>query len=49
MSMATTARERDGFKPVHGPVDGGRILRERHAQGQKLGLMFGREKLGPVK
>ena len=26
---ATTARERDGFKPVHGPVEAARALRSR--------------------
>jgi tRNA/rRNA methyltransferase len=43
---ATTARERDGFKPVRGPVEASRILRARHVAGQKSGIMFGRERWG---
>jgi tRNA/rRNA methyltransferase len=44
--FATTARERDGFKPVRGPVEAGRALRARHRAGQRTGIMFGREKFG---
>lgn len=44
--IATTARERDGFKPVRGPVEAGRILRKRFAGGQKTGILFGRERFG---
>ena len=44
--IATTARERDGFKPVRGPVEAGRILRERFVGGQKTGILFGRERFG---
>ena len=44
--LATTARERDGFKPVRGPVDAGRELRRRFAVGQRTGILFGREKFG---
>ncbi|MBA3447427.1 MAG: RNA methyltransferase [Pseudaminobacter sp.] len=44
--FATTARERDGFKPVRGPVEAGRALRARSRTGQKTGIMFGREKFG---
>ena len=44
--VATTARERDGFKPVRGPVEAGRILRERFAADQKTGILFGRERFG---
>lgn len=44
--VATTARPRDGFKPVRGPVDSGRQLRARHAGGQRVGIMFGRERFG---
>jgi len=29
--VATTARQRDGFKSVRGPVEAGRVLRTRHA------------------
>jgi tRNA/rRNA methyltransferase len=44
--VATTARERDGFKPVRGPVEAGRILRQRFAAGQRTGILFGRERFG---
>ncbi|WP_353640966.1 RNA methyltransferase [Mesorhizobium sp. WSM2239] len=44
--FATTARERDGFKPVRGPVEAGRALRARHRADQRTGIMFGREKFG---
>jgi tRNA/rRNA methyltransferase len=43
---ATTARPRDGFKPVHGPVEAGRELRGRTGLGQRTGILFGREKFG---
>ena len=43
---ATTARERDGFKQVRGPVEAGRVLRVRARGGQKTGIMFGRERFG---
>jgi tRNA/rRNA methyltransferase len=43
---ATTARERDGFKQVRGPVEAGRELRSRYRAGQRTGIMFGREKFG---
>lgn len=43
---ATTARQRDGFKPVRGPVEAGRALRARAASGQRTGIMFGRERFG---
>lgn len=43
---ATTARPRDGFKPVHGPVEAGRELRGREGRGQRTGILFGREKFG---
>ena len=43
---ATTARPRDGFKPVHGPVEAGRELRGRAGLGQRTGILFGREKFG---
>lgn len=44
--IATTARERDGFKPVRGPVEAGRILRQRFVSGQKSAILFGRERFG---
>jgi tRNA/rRNA methyltransferase len=44
--LATTARERDNFKPVRGPVEAGRELRARSGAGQRTGIMFGREKFG---
>ncbi len=43
---ATTARERDGFKPVRGPVEAGRMLRARSGAGQRTGIIFGRERFG---
>lgn len=44
--FATTARERDGFKQVRGPVEAGRALRSRTKAGEKTGIMFGRERFG---
>jgi tRNA/rRNA methyltransferase len=44
--FATTARERDGFKPVRGPVEAGRMLREKALAGQATGILFGRERFG---
>lgn len=44
--FATTARERDGFKPVNGPVEAGRVLRARQRDGLKTGILFGRERFG---
>jgi len=43
---ATTARERDGFKQVRGPVEAGKILRQKFRTGEKTGIMFGRERVG---
>jgi tRNA/rRNA methyltransferase len=43
---ATTARPRDGFKRVAGPVEASGILRARHVAGQRTGIMFGRERWG---
>lgn len=43
---ATTARERDGFKQVRGPVEAGKILRHKFRAGEKTGIMFGRERIG---
>jgi tRNA/rRNA methyltransferase len=44
--FATTARERDGFKQVRGPVEAGRALRSRANAGERTGIMFGRERFG---
>jgi tRNA/rRNA methyltransferase len=44
--FATTARERDGFKQVRGPVEAGRALRSRARAGERTGIMFGRERFG---
>ena len=44
--FATTARQRDGFKPVRGPVEAGRALKAREAGGQRTGILFGRERFG---
>ena len=43
---ATTARERDGFKPVRSPVEACRTLRGRFSAGQATGILFGRERWG---
>lgn len=43
---ATTARPRDGFKPVRGPVEAGRVLRDREQRGEGTGILFGRERTG---
>ena len=44
--FATTARQRDGFKRVAGPVEAGRALRARALAGQRTGILFGRERFG---
>lgn len=43
---ATTARERGQGKPVVGPREAGPVLRARHAAGEKVGVLFGRERTG---
>ncbi|GAB5462227.1 RNA methyltransferase [Hoeflea alexandrii] len=43
---ATTARPRDGHKPVRGPVAAGEVLRGRENDGEKTGILFGRERIG---
>ncbi len=43
---ATTARERDGFKPVRSPVVAAETLRARFRAGEGTGVLFGREALG---
>src|SRR5262245_19268292 len=37
--LATTARERDGFKPVRGPVEAVRALKSRGAAGERTGIL----------
>lgn len=44
--FATTARQRDGFKRVAGPVEAGRAMRARQQAGQHTGILFGRERFG---
>ena len=44
--VATTARQRDGFKRVLGPVEACHGLRQRFAAGQPTGMLFGRERFG---
>lgn len=44
--LATTARERDGHKPVQGPVTASKELRVRYDRGEKVGILFGRERIG---
>jgi tRNA/rRNA methyltransferase len=41
---ATTARERDGFKPVRSPVEAAAALQA--GAGRRAGVMFGRERFG---
>lgn len=43
---ATTARSRDGFKPVRSPVAAAETLRRKFKAGEKTGILFGREKSG---
>ncbi|MBB3607739.1 RNA methyltransferase [Rhizobium sp. BK602] len=43
---ATTARERDGFKPVRSPVVAAETLRARFKAGEGTGILFGRERWG---
>lgn len=44
--VATTARMRDGFKRVLGPVEASVDLRRRLRDGQATGILFGRERIG---
>src|SRR6478672_498410 len=41
---ATTARERDGYKPVRSPVAAAETLRAKFAAGEGTGILFGRER-----
>ncbi|RUM25567.1 RNA methyltransferase [Rhizobium vallis] len=43
---ATTARERDGFKPVRSPVIAAETLRGKFRAGEGTGILFGRERWG---
>lgn len=44
--IATTARPRDIIKTVRGPVEAATDLRRRHNEGQRTGIMLGRERWG---
>ncbi|MGI9366872.1 MAG: RNA methyltransferase [Rhizobiaceae bacterium] len=43
---ATTARQREMLKPVRGPQQAATTLRERHQRGERVGILFGRERWG---
>lgn len=43
---ATTARMRDGFKPVRSPIVAAKTLKAKYENGEKVGILFGREKSG---
>ena len=45
-TYATTARERGQGKDVVGPAEAGSAMRLRAAQGQRMGVIFGRERTG---
>ncbi len=44
--FATTARQRDNFKRVLGPVDAARDLRVAERAARRTGILFGRERFG---
>ncbi|WLT09561.1 RNA methyltransferase [Bartonella apihabitans] len=44
--FATTARERDGFKPVRSAVEAADAMRIREKSGQRTAILFGRERWG---
>jgi tRNA/rRNA methyltransferase len=44
--VATTARQRDGFKRVLGPAEASATMRARTEAGQATGILFGRERFG---
>ncbi|MBP0439783.1 RNA methyltransferase [Tianweitania sediminis] len=44
--LATTARQRDGFKPVLAPVEAAPVLRARETADERTGILFGRERFG---
>jgi tRNA/rRNA methyltransferase len=43
---ATTARERYGFKPVRSPIVAAQTLKARYNAGERVGVLYGREKSG---
>jgi tRNA/rRNA methyltransferase len=43
---ATTARVRDGFKPVRSPIVAAKVLKAKYDAGEKVGILYGREKAG---
>ncbi len=43
---ATSARQRDLIKPVQSPEEAAAGMRERAGRGEKIGIMFGRERTG---
>lgn len=43
---ATTARQRDMLKTVRHPVEAAQIMRQSVAKGEKVGILFGRERWG---
>ncbi|WP_460448571.1 RNA methyltransferase [Alsobacter sp. SYSU BS001988] len=45
-TYATTARERGQGKDVVGPAEAGAAMRARAAEGQRIGVIFGRERTG---
>lgn len=44
--FATTARPRDVIKTVRGPVEAANDMRRRHNKGERIGILFGRERWG---
>ncbi|MFZ2100617.1 MAG: RNA methyltransferase, partial [Oricola sp.] len=44
--VATTARQRDGFKTVLGPVEAAARLRDVHSRSLQGAILFGRERFG---
>ncbi|MBI0003648.1 RNA methyltransferase [Bartonella sp. M0177] len=44
--FATTARERDGFKPVRSAVEAADAMQIREKSGQRTAVLFGRERWG---
>ncbi|MEP0944580.1 MAG: RNA methyltransferase [Rhizobiaceae bacterium] len=44
--FATTARQREMLKPVRAPQEASDTLRQRHTRGEKVGIVFGRERWG---
>lgn len=44
--FATTARQRDGFKPVRSAVEAAEVLRRKEESGERTAILFGRERWG---